>query len=147
MASLPAGWDAGASQKRAGERPRGLPTTERQGGTLVGELAKCDPFCASHHFLLTQAKREGWERKPYEELLDMLREQWRETMKAAGLRYDTPTGEPPSRPGVDLATIDPPPAVDAAPSWAKLTWEQVRELRRRHQPVASRSEPCAGSMA
>jgi hypothetical protein len=59
-------------------------------GTLATELAKCDPFCATHHFMLTQARREGWDDKPYEELIAMLREQWRETLRASGLLSDAP---------------------------------------------------------
>jgi hypothetical protein len=104
-------------------------------GARAAELAKCDPLCATHHFMLTQAKRKGWEDKPYEELVAMLREQWQETLRAAGLRLD---------PAASAVAGDPSPralsdafqsyssACREAPSWSKLTWDDVREIRRRH---------------
>lgn len=58
-------------------------------GMLATELAKCDVFCATHHFMLTQAKREDKE-ATYDQLLAMLREHWRETLRA--LREE-PTAE------------------------------------------------------
>jgi len=43
-------------------------------GSLPSELEKCDPFCASHHGMLEQAKRDCNGTIPYEELVAILRD-------------------------------------------------------------------------
>jgi hypothetical protein len=53
-------------------------------GALAVELAKCDPLCATHHLMLTRAMEDD-NGATYDEILAMLREQRRETLRAAGL--------------------------------------------------------------
>lgn len=64
-------------------------------GTLHQELAKCEPFCASHHFMLTQAMREDEEGLSYQQFLAVLRGHWRQTLmealRSVGSERDAPS--------------------------------------------------------